>query len=159
MTAPTPRTHLYRLGIVLVGAIVLFLGIRTLATPPSWNYDIAHWFRKDHLEEMKRQPLAHGGNASCQECHEDEYEETVGFEHATLNCESCHGALADHVKDDEKFADAVVDETARQCMFCHSELISRPEDFPQFTMEVRRHRREGAAEDCFECHDAHDPTI
>ncbi len=137
MTAPSPRTHLYRLGIVLVLGFVAFLGIRSLATPPSWNYEIAHWFRLDSLEEMKRQPSILGGNESCQECHEVEHEETVGFEHATLNCESCHGALADHVKDDEKFADAIVDASNAECMLCHSQLVSRPKDFPQFTLEVR----------------------
>ncbi len=158
MAAPSPRSHIYRLVILLLAVFVAFMGIRALATPDSWNYEIAHWFRKDSLEDIKRQSRIHGGNDSCQECHEEDFEEIMEFEHATLNCESCHGPLADHVTGDKKTADAIVDETQTQCMWCHSELISRPEDFPQFTLEERRHRRKEAAE-CLECHDAHDPEV
>lgn len=157
MNKPSPRSHLYRLAIVLVTGFIGFLVVKALATPQSWNYVV--WYRGDNSEEMKKLPLSYGGNDSCQSCHEDEHENLTSFKHKTLNCESCHGALVDHVEGDKKTADAIVmDESNWQCLNCHRELISRPKDFPQFTSEVRRHKAKREETPCIKCHDAHDPA-
>jgi hypothetical protein len=80
MTNPSPRTHLYRLGIVLIVGFVGFVGIVALAAPASWNYEIANWYRTDALEELKAQPMVYGGieeissskrNEACQSCHKE----------------------------------------------------------------------------------------
>lgn len=156
MPKTSPRSHIYRLGLVLAVGFVLFLWIKQAATPESWNYEI--WFREDSLTDLANLPLAHGGNDSCEECHEYEYEDTMDFAHRTLSCESCHGVLADHVKGDKKVANAVVDRSKSQCLNCHEPLISRPPDFPQFTEEVRRHRELKEDVPCIKCHGAHDPA-
>jgi hypothetical protein len=140
----------------LAAGFVLFLWVKQAAVPASWNYDI--WFREDSLTDLRNTPLSHGGNQSCEECHEDEYEDTMDFEHQTLSCESCHGVLVDHVAGDEKIANAVMDRSKGQCLSCHSVLISRPKDFPQFTEEVRRHRELKEGVPCVKCHGAHDPA-
>jgi hypothetical protein len=158
MNKPSPRSHLYRLAVVLVTGFIGFLVIKALATPQSWNYVV--WYRGANSEEMEKLPLIHGGNDSCQSCHEEEHENLTSFGHKTLNCESCHGPLVDHVQGDKKTADAIVmDESNGQCLNCHSELISRPKDFPQFTSEVRRHEAKREDTSCLKCHDAHDPEV
>ena len=186
MNKISPRSHLYRLVIVLVVSFTGFVVIRSYAVPASWNYNA--WYRGDTLKDLKKLPLNYGGNESCKSCHEevslvevvenqseeefvDEFEdeienesdekpETVAvFEHRTLNCESCHGALADHARGDEKTGDAIVmDKSNWQCMNCHRPLISRPADFPQFTEEVEKHRELEEETLCMKCHDPHDPV-
>jgi hypothetical protein len=186
----SPSSHVYQLGIVLVICVAGFLVIRSYAIPDSWNYKV--WYRGDNQEDLKELPLFHGGNESCQLCHEDvslvkvveiqgeeefvdefadeinneldeqpdeEPEIEMVFEHRTLNCEACHGPLADHARGDEKIGDAVVmDKSNWQCMNCHRKLISRPADFPQFTEEVEKHRDIEEQTLCMKCHDPHDPV-
>ena len=165
MSNPSPRSHLYRLGILLVVFFVAFLVIKDLATPASWNYE--GWFRGAALEEGKAKPSAYGGivdiavsdrNEACRSCHKDDEKKLRKLKHRTLSCESCHGALADHAREGKKTADAPVDKSRGQCMNCHAALISRPKDFPQFTMEVKKHRRLEEETLCLKCHGAHDPT-
>jgi hypothetical protein len=116
---PSPKTHLYRLAILLVAGFAGFMVLRTLATPESWNY--ADWYRGNSPLEIAQEPLIYGGNESCKDCHAEVHDELLEFKHKTLSCESCHGALADHVEGDKKIAEAVIDETRWQCMNCHAE--------------------------------------
>lgn len=181
----SPRTHLYRLGVVLVACFAGFLVIRAYAIPDSWNHNA--WYRGDTLEDLKKLPLNYGGNESCKSCHEDvslvavvekqggeefadefedeieaesdaEPEAVMEFEHKTLNCESCHGPLIVHAKGDEKIGDAIVmDKSNSQCMICHEQLISRPVDFPQFPGDAEKHNDLEEKTLCMKCHNPHDP--
>ena len=113
---------------------------------------------------MAAQPLIYGGNQSCQSCHPAAIKKLRKFTHRALSCESCHGALADHVRLKKKIAAAVVDKTRPQCLNCHSEQINRPKGFPMYSVKgeigkrVRKHGDEGLKASCLKCHDAHDPT-
>lgn len=157
MTNPSPLSHLYRLGILAIICVVGFLVIRDVATPSSWNYDV--WYRADTLKEAENQPLVHGGNESCRACHDNTVAKVAKLKHKRLSCEGCHGALADHVRNDEKIADALmVRDSTWQCLNCHGELISKPPGFPQFTDEVNKHKEVEQGAVCLKCHDAHDPT-
>ncbi len=173
MPDPSPRSHIYRLGIVLFTALVVFLGIVWIATPSSWNYDLGYWFRAASLEDMKQQPLEYGGivdisssdrNAACKSCHKKTTRQLKKLKHKGLSCESCHGALADHARAGKKVAAAKVDKANWQCLNCHSEQINRPENFPQFSKTgeigklVRKHQTLGDQTPCLKCHDAHEPT-
>jgi len=157
MRNPSGKTHLYRLGALLIMFIVGFLVIKELATPSSWNYEV--WYRGASLIEDAKKPMLHGGNDSCRSCHEDVVKNTKKLKHKTLSCEGCHGPLATHVRGEEKIADAeVINQSRWQCLNCHAELISKPDDFPQFTDEVDKHTTLIEGETCLKCHDAHDPT-
>lgn len=173
MRNPSSLSHIYRLGIVLFTALVVFLGIVWIATPASWNYDIGYWFRKDALEDLKKQPMVYGGitdisssrrNQACKSCHKEETRRVKKLKHKALSCESCHGALADHVRDGKKFAAAKVDKSRGQCLNCHAEQINRPKTLPQFSKTgeigklVRKHKTLDDKTLCLKCHDAHDPT-
>ena len=157
MKKPSAFTHLYRLGALLLAFIVTFLVIKQLATPSSWNYEV--WYRGDSLIESAKKPMLHGGNDSCQACHEDIVMKVKRKRHKTLSCEGCHGPLATHVRGDEKIADAkVINQSRWQCLNCHNALISKPRGFPQFTNAVEKHTTIIEGEVCLKCHDAHDPT-
>ena len=150
-------SHLYRLGILFIAFIIVFLIIRQIATPSSWNYEV--WYRGASLTENATKPLLHGANDSCKTCHEDVVKEVKKLKHKTLSCEGCHGPLGNHVRNEEKIADAeVINESSWQCLNCHNELISKPPGFPQFTDEVDKHTTLKEDEVCLKCHDAHDPT-
>lgn len=160
MKNPSPRSHIYRLILLLVIALGVFVVVRWVATPSSWNYDMAHWYRTDALIDNANEPLSYGGNESCQGCHEDEYVDLTSFAHGNLSCESCHGPLIDHIGDGVKVADAIIGESNEdQCLICHAELVSRPKDFPQFST-VSNEMHQDMEEDtrCLWCHFAHDPT-
>ena len=168
MNEPSPRTHLYRLGLLIIVGFIVFLGIMIVFAPASWNYEITNWYRADALEELQRQPMVYGGietvssrkrNKACRSCHEDDVKEIAKLKHKQLSCESCHGALFDHVRDGKKVAVAVIDRERGQCMNCHAPLVNRSRGFSQFTTdENKKHEQLKEGAPCLECHDAHNPT-
>ena len=158
MSLPGPKAHIVRLAAVLIGAIFAFLVIKEVVTPSSWNYK--DWYRSDALTLNASYEVSYGGNQSCVTCHEEVNQELAEFKHQALSCESCHGALADHVKEGEKIADAVVDdESTWQCLNCHDARVSKPENFPQFDLKkVEEHGEIEPDMVCTACHTPHDPT-
>ncbi len=159
MSVPSSRTHLFRLGIVLVFALIGFVVVKTIATPASWNYE--EWYREDALKEIASYPLVYGGNESCQTCHAEEHKELPAFKHRTVSCETCHGAVADHVRDGRKIAAAKVDDESNwQCLNCHQTLVTRRAGFPQFSTDrFPEHKQVAKGMLCAACHNAHDPTL
>jgi hypothetical protein len=160
---PSRFSHLYRLAFLLVVFLIVAPLVGLWATPASWNYDLDHWFRRDALLEGAQQPLVYGGNESCLDCHEAASKMLASKPHKVLSCESCHGPVADHVRDKKKFANAPVDRSRWQCNNCHAEQINRPKRFPQFSKtgeigkEVNKHMQLDDETPCLKCHDAHDP--
>lgn len=142
MASPSPRAHLIRLGVLLVGVISALLWIRAAMVPKTWNSEEA--FREASLEELARQPSIHGGNQSCINCHqggedalethEDAMDDLLGGAHKNLSCESCHGPLGHHVADGRKIADALVNYSRVACLGCHNNLVSLPAGFPKFIL-------------------------
>ncbi len=157
MAHPSSRKHLFRLVIVLVVGLLGLIALRVVFTPSSWNYEA--WYRGDTLEDMKKLPIAFGGNTSCNDCHQKQVETLTANKHKKLNCEGCHGALADHVKDGKKFADAVVmNDTRWQCLNCHQQKVTMPKRHPVFPGKVEKHLKLKDEQICLECHQPHDPT-
>ena len=158
MTQPSPKAHLVRLAILLGCALVVFLIVKQVLTPASWNFK--DWYRTDALALNESYEVAYGGNDSCNACHEEVNKEVAEFRHQQLSCESCHGALADHVKDGEKTGDAQVDdESTWQCLNCHEARVNKPANFPQFDRKkIEEHRDMENDMLCIACHAAHDPT-
>lgn len=164
--APSPRSHLYRLAVVLAVFSAGFMLLRELARPASWNSE--GWYRAAALEDARAQPLIYGGisslergerNQTCQSCHAEQNKLVGKKKHKKLSCESCHGPIADHVEGEKKIAAAEIDRSRAQCSNCHSLQINRPEDFPQFTMKIDKHKKaEKEALPCLKCHEAHDPV-
>lgn len=163
MSSPSSRSHLYRLGAVLILGFAGFLVVKALATPASWNFE--DWYREDSLKDIASLSMVYGGNESCKTCHADEHQEIQEFQHKSLSCESCHGPLADHVRNGKKTAAAKVDDGSNwQCMNCHENLITRKlvnnrTDFPLFRVDrVPEHEEVAKGLLCLSCHNPHDPA-
>lgn len=163
---PSPRTHIYRLLIALVVLIGVFIGIRALAIPDSW--DSKRWFRQDSLNDVAQLPLRFAGNGSCggAGCHEksmrhlEKMAALATGQHQGLACEVCHGPLSDHVKDGEKIAPAKVNVANTLCLSCHAKLMGRPQNFAQFSDTQLPHKLLNVHEIslCRACHDPHRPN-
>ena len=158
MKEPSPKAHFVRLAGVLGVAFVVFLTLKAILVPSSWDYD--NWYRGDALELNASYELAYGGNDSCVACHQDTMDEFSQAKHQQLSCESCHGALADHVKDGVKIAEAHMDDESRwQCLNCHEARVNKPKDFPQFDkITINEHKELDDEMLCIACHSPHDPT-
>jgi len=174
MKSPSAYSHLVRLALVGIVAIIAFLSIVYVLSPKSWHYEIAYWHREDALKEMQQQPMIYGGiekfkgidrNIACNECHADTVKKFASKKHKKLSCEDCHGALADHAIAGKKVAVAPIDRSTWQCLNCHEGLVNKPKRFKVFrtTEKYIKHREFVAGKfpketTCLRCHDSHDPT-
>ena len=154
--------HLWRAVLALLAVTIAVTLGRRFLVPDSFGK--LGFYRADNLEEQMARPIHHGGRASCQACHEDEYDEHQEGKHAVVQCEVCHDALASHVRDGERVADMPTRKSWRLCVLCHGRLAARPDSIPQ--IDLREHLTErGAVKPdapipeaaCRECHPPHDP--
>lgn len=165
---PSPRAHIYRMLIALAVLGIVFLGIKALAIPESWDEE--RWFRRDSLKDIAQLRLHYGGNEACQTagCHDSEQaarhaeklSTLASGMHQGLACEVCHGPVSEHVKDGQKIKDARVEVATQLCMSCHQKLTGRPQQFAQFSETEIHHEllNVKARAVCRACHDPHDPN-
>ena len=73
--------------------------------------------------------------------------------HAHVNCEACHGALANHADDPADVTPPKLD-TAVLCVRCHAASAAKPKDFPQV---VAADHANGVP--CETCHQPHSPAM
>ncbi len=163
----SPRSHIYRLVLVLLLVLVGFLGVKRLATPQGWDYEA--WFRRDALPQLQQQPALFGGNASCVDssCHEPSPSHEAKRSmlrqavHDGLACEGCHGPVGAHVQDGRKLAEARVDRDNDLCLRCHRAMLGRAQKVAQFDRSNNK-MHEMMAQDqttrCGNCHDPHAPA-
>ncbi len=163
----SPRSHIYRLLVLLVVVVVGFIAVRSLAIPASWDNE--KFYRVDSLEELKLQPMRLGGNEACagSGCHDEQkvlkhkerFNTLAKGSHSGLACENCHGPLSDHISDGKHAAKARINRENTLCLGCHGPLISRPKDFPQFDAEKTGHWYFDVeiTKPCSDCHDPHEP--
>jgi len=163
----SPRSHIYRLVVLLVIFAAGFAVLRGLAIPASWDNE--KFYRVDSLEELTLQPLRMGGNEACagSGCHEGQrmgkhkarFDILTRHDHSGLACENCHGPLSDHVSDGKRVASALINRENSLCLGCHGPLLSRPKDFPQFNAENTGHWYFDVeiTTPCRDCHDPHEP--
>jgi hypothetical protein len=151
--------HLVRLALLMFVGVLLFLVIRAFLMPSDFG-ELGH-FRTGTLQDVRSLPLQFAGHASCGEadCHEDVTASLAADTHASVGCESCHGALAAHAAD-PKLAKAATVEANVLCARCHASNLARPKDFAQVEIETHRQGEEEGEEagECTECHDSHEPT-
>lgn len=145
--------HLVRLALLFLAGALLFLVIRAFLVPSGFG-ELGH-FRTGALQDVRNMPLHFAGRASCgeAECHEDVTAALAADSHASVGCESCHGALSAHAVDPE-IAKAATLEEINLCSRCHASNPARPEGYTQ-QVEIEAHREESP---CSECHDSHEPS-
>jgi len=165
--SPSPRSHVYRLVLVLAVGVGGFLLVKDFFKPDSW--DDQAWYRRDALPRLQQQAPLFGGNESCQSaaCHarpEKDHDEKFGLLgdaiHDGLACEGCHGPVGEHARDGQKLADARIIRDSSLCLRCHDQRMGRAQKVAQFSETFQKHERKKVTREseCIECHDPHAPA-
>ncbi|MBV8084515.1 MAG: hypothetical protein JO247_06830 [Chloroflexi bacterium] len=97
--------------------------------------------------------MRHADIKDCQTCHADIYNLKMSSKHKTVNCEICHGVLAEHVKDPTAVKPFKPKDGTR-CLLCHKQNVARPHSFPQ--IDPASH---AGGTDCLTCHRPHHPEL
>jgi uncharacterized CHY-type Zn-finger protein len=92
------------------------------------------------------------GHETCEGCHTDILDVKSKGKHAHVNCEACHGALANHA--DDPTIKPVPPDTAVLCARCHTASAAKPKGFPQV---VPADHSNGVP--CQTCHNPHSPAM
>jgi len=153
------KKHVFRIFLLLGVVVVSALIARIFAVPESFG--LYGHYRAANLPEQAAKEVRHGGNETCGKCHGDKKGEHDGGAHLSVPCETCHDALATHVRDGKKVADMPrVKSVTRLCGRCHRDLIARRDGFPKVNIEKHVQDQGAVLTDqvCFDCHNPHSPA-
>lgn len=140
--------HLLRLAALFVVGIALFAGLRWLLVPA--DYGLIGPYRASALTQNQAHSIVYAGRLACRECHSDVADALTTNAHASVGCESCHGALAAHAGDPG--VAAVRPDPRATCAGCHVPDAAKPAAFK--TVNFAEH---AGAESCGSCHQPHAP--
>ena len=143
--------HLFRFAGLFVIAFLVFWVIRGYVVPKSFG-EYGH-YRGAALGDIAAHPIKFAGHETCETCHSDVSDTKTKGAHAHVNCEACHGALANHANDPTSVTPVLPDATVL-CARCHTASAAKPKNFPQ--VDPQDHSG-GVA--CKTCHNPHSPVI
>ncbi len=153
-----PRTrrggYLAAAAIVAGGAAIslaLFAGAAI-----AWNPYLDYSVNTDtNARQWAAQPLSYASSSVCGACHGTEQIRLVSTAHEGIGCQSCHGALAEHVEAGEGTTAESVKvrvPTDEVCVRCHTQATGRPEAIRQIVPAQHY------VSSCLECHEPHAGT-
>ncbi len=143
--------HLLRVAAVFVAGLATFLAVRSVLVPRSFG-QYGH-FRGGALAEIAARPVKFAGHKVCEDCHDDVVAVKKTGKHAGVNCEACHGPLANHASNPADVIPQLPD-TAVLCARCHEANLAKPPGFPQ--VETKDH---SGGQACKMCHQPHSPLL
>jgi hypothetical protein len=143
--------HLFRLAAVFVAGGLAFVGARAFLVPKSFG-QYGH-YRGDAIADIAARPLNYAGHQACEDCHTGVLEKKKTGKHVHVNCEACHGPLANHAADPASVQPPKLD-TAVLCVRCHEANIAKPKSFPQVASTDH-----STGLPCDTCHQPHSPAI
>jgi Cytochrome c7 and related cytochrome c len=141
--------HLLRVAAVFAVGAIIFILVRAVLVPKSFG-EYGH-YRGDAITEIAAKPVVFAGHQACEACHPDVAAMKSAGKHVSVNCEACHGALADHADDPTTVQPPKLD-TAVLCVRCHEVNGARPAGFPQIVAEEH-----SGGLPCETCHQPHSP--
>ena len=150
MSAFKEAGHLFRFAGLFVLAFLVFLVVRHYVVPKSFG-EYGH-YRGAAMAEIAARPVKFAGHQTCEGCHTDILDVKSKGKHAHVNCEACHGALANHA--DDPTIKPVLPDTAVLCARCHTASAAKPKGFPQV---VPADHSNGVP--CQTCHNPHSPAM
>lgn len=142
--------HLFRFAGLFVLAFLVFLVIRGYVVPKTFG-EYGH-YRGAALTDIAAHPVRFAGHQACEDCHSDVVATKTQGKHAHVNCEACHGPLANHANDPSSVTPTLPD-TAVLCARCHAASAAKPKDFPQ--VDPAEH---SGGMPCKTCHNPHNPA-
>ena len=143
--------HLFRFAGLFVLAFLVFLVIRHYVVPKSFG-QYGH-YRGAAIGEIAARPVHFAGHETCESCHSDVLDVKKNGKHAHVNCEACHGALANHADDPADVTPPKLD-TAVLCVRCHAASAAKPKAFRRLWRQTTR-----MALPCETCHQPHSPAM
>lgn len=143
--------HLIRPAAVLLAGLGVFLIVRTALVPKGFG-QYGH-YRPGAIDMIRKHPVAFAGHEQCGYCHDDEVKVKAAGKHAGVNCEACHGPLAQHAADPTANVPKLPD-VANLCRRCHEKDAAKPAWFPQV---VTAEHSGGML--CSDCHKPHNPHL
>lgn len=143
--------HLFRFAGLFVLAFLVFLAVRGFVVPRSFG-QYGH-YRGAAITEIAARPVKFAGHQACADCHSGIADSKAKGSHAQVNCEACHGPLANHVNDPTTVTPQKPD-TLVLCVRCHAASAAKPKNFPQ--IDPADHM--GGAP-CESCHAPHSPAM
>lgn len=143
--------HLLRFAGLFVLAFLVFLGVRGFVVPKTFG-QYGH-YRGAAITDIAALPMKYAGHQACEECHTDIAETKTHGSHTQVNCEACHGPLANHAADPTSVI-PVKPDSAVLCVKCHTASAAKPKGFPQ--VDPAEHSG-GLA--CATCHNPHSPAM
>jgi Cytochrome c7 and related cytochrome c len=143
--------HLLRVALVFAVGAILFVILRAVLVPRSFG-EYGH-YRGNALHEIATQPVVFAGHQACETCHTDVAAVKGKGKHAGVNCEACHGALAEHAENPGTVEVPKLD-TAVLCVRCHAVSGAKPKGFPQIVATEH-----SAGLPCNTCHQPHSPLL
>ncbi len=143
--------HIFRFAGLFILAFLAFLVIRHYVVPKSFG-QYGH-YRGAAIAEIAARPVHFAGHQTCESCHSDELDVKKKGKHVTVNCEACHGPLANHADDPADVTPPKLD-TATLCVRCHAASEAKPKTFPQV---VAADHANGVP--CETCHQPHSPGM
>jgi hypothetical protein len=142
---PPQILRLFLLAVAIVGSYAV---ARYFLTPPSFGQ--YGWYRGEALAEVASRDPVFAGKKSCEECHSDQYQKLLKFEHKTLSCEGCHGPGQAHADNPDVKIDIL---NYGHCVRCHEAIPARPKWHKQITSKDHY-----PGSKCTECHVPHSPN-
>lgn len=140
--------HLWRLGGVLVLAMVGFMAFRT--APEQVTLGILQPKHSPNPQAWAARPVQIEPATECANCHSDITTPFKQSSHRTFNCANCHGVTIEHVEN--KAPMPKIEGNAELCGLCHAKVFNRPSGFPQINLEEH-----GEGKTCTTCHNPHSP--
>jgi hypothetical protein len=140
--------QLFRLVLLAIGIVSFYAVARYFLTPTSFGQ--YGWYRGEALAEVAVHEPVYAGKKACEECHSEEYQKVIKFEHKTVSCEACHGIGRAHADNPDV---SVVKLTFSHCVRCHEADPSRPKWLKQINS-----RTHYSGQRCTECHLPHQPN-
>jgi hypothetical protein len=140
-------------GVVILGGAAAVSVALTVGAAMAWSpyvtYDLD---RESNARGWAHYELAFAGTGTCAACHEPQVKTIAAKPHATVACESCHAALADHATEAASSPATLSELEAPSdaaCIACHADSAGRPAGFP--VVDQWQHYKPV----CLECHDPH----
>jgi hypothetical protein len=144
---------LFRVGMVIVIVLVVFVAVQQLSVPASFG-KMGH-YRSDNIREWREHELQYAASSdTCLTCHSNLKNEFTTGRHQQLNCETCHGPAVKHLDNPGEFKPSI--ESSREfCGSCHQVLAGRRDSvITQIDLETHM----GTA-NCSDCHKPHNPSL
>lgn len=145
------KEHLVRMAGIFALGIVLFLVLQLALVPDTFG--LYGHYRASAIGDAVRKPLVHAGRDACARCHGAVVDAQKAGKHATLGCEGCHGALAQHVAAPSRVKPRKL-ASATLCPVCHEANIARPR-----TQKQVNSAEHSGGEACDTCHAPHAPQM